>query len=45
MKFIRNALAAVGMIIGGALLLLIVLPIEIVRETRYRRKRRNGKNA
>jgi len=32
----KNALIAIGMIAAGAVLLLIVLPIEVVRELRWR---------
>lgn len=35
----KNALIAIGMIAAGAVLLLIVLPIEAVREIRWRNKR------
>lgn len=35
----KNALIAIGMIAAGAVLLLIVLPIETVREIRWRCRR------
>ena len=38
----KNALIAIGMIAAGAVLLLIVLPIEAVREIRWRFGRRKS---
>lgn len=35
----KNFLYAVGMIVAGALLLAVILPIEIIEEYQYRRSR------
>ena len=34
----KNFLYAVGMIVAGALLLVIILPVEIIEEIRYLRE-------
>ena len=36
----KNLLYAMGMIIGGAVLLMFILPIEIIEEYQYRRSRK-----
>ena len=32
----KNMLYAIGMIIGGAVLLMVVLPIEVIQEIKWR---------
>ena len=36
----KNLLYAVGMIVAGALLLAVILPVEIIEEIRWRRENR-----
>ena len=36
----KNLLYSMGMIIGGAILLVFVLPVEIIEEIQYRRSRK-----
>ena len=36
----KNFLYAIGMIVAGALLLAVILPVEIIEEIRWRRENR-----
>jgi hypothetical protein len=36
----KNLLYAVGMIVAGALLLMIILPVEMIDEIKWRRENR-----
>ena len=38
----KNLLYAVGMIVAGALLLAVILPVEIIEEIKYRKERRKA---